>query len=86
MYASEGRPSVPPERLLKAKVLQALYTIRSETFLIGALELNLLFHWFLDFNLMDPVWDHSTFSKNQDRLLAHQAAELFFARVVAMAR
>lgn len=86
MYASEGRPSVPPERLLKAKVLQALYTIRSETLLIEALEYNLLFRWFLDFNLMDPVWDHSTFSKNQDRLLAHQAAELFFARVVAMAR
>jgi transposase len=86
MYAREGRPSIPPGRLLKAKVLQALYTIRSETLLIEALDYNLLFRWFLDLNLMDPVWDHSTFSKNQERLLAHQAAELFFARVVAMAR
>lgn len=86
MYASEGRPSIPPERLLKAKVLQALYTVRSETPLIEALEYNLLFRWFLDLNLMDEVWDHSTFSKNQERILAHNAAELFFARVVAMAR
>ncbi len=67
-------------------MLQALCTIRSETLLIEALKHNFLFRWFLDFNLMDPVWDHSTFSKNQDRLLAHQAAELSFARVVAMAR
>ena len=86
MYAHEGRPSIPPERLLKAKVLQALYTVRSETLLIEALEYNLLFRWFLDFNLMDAVWDHSTFSKNQERLLAHNAAGLFFARVVALAR
>ena len=86
MYAAEGRPSVPPERLLKAKVLQALYTVRSETLLIEALEYNLLFRWFLDFNLLDPVWDHSTFSKNQDRLLAHRTAELFFARVVGLAQ
>lgn len=86
MYAELGRPSIPPERLLKAKVLQALYTVRSETLLIEALEYNLLFRWFLDFNLLDPVWDHSTFSKNQDRRLAHQAAELFFAGVVGLAR
>ena len=86
MYASEGRPSIPPERLLKAKVLQALFTIRSESLLIESLEYNLLFRWFLDLNFTDPIWDHSTFSKNQERLLAHQAAELFFARVVAMAR
>ena len=85
MYAAEGRPSVPPERLLKAKVLQSLYTIRSENLLVEALEYNLLFRWFLDLNLLEPVWDNSTFTKNQDRLLAHQAAELFFARVVALA-
>ena len=66
-------------------MLQALYTIRSETLLLEALEYNLLFRWFLDLNLMDAVWDHSTFSKNQERLLAHNAAGLFFARVVAMA-
>lgn len=86
MYASEGRPSIPPERLLKAKVLQALFTIRSEALLIESLEYNLLFRWFLDLSFMDSIWDHSTFSKNQERLLAHQAAELFFARVVTMAR
>jgi transposase len=86
LYAAEGRPSIPPERLLKAKVLQALYTIRSESLLVEALDYNLLFRWFLDFNLLDPVWDNSTFSKNQDRLLAHRVAEVFFARVVALAR
>lgn len=86
MYAVDGRPSVPPERLLKAKVLQALYTIRSEVLLVEALDYNLLFRWFLDLNLLEPVWDNSTFTKNQDRLLAHQTAELFFARVVALAR
>ena len=86
LYALEGRPSIPPERLLKAKVLQALYTIRSENLLIEALDYNLLFRWFLDFNLLDPVWDNSTFSKNQDRLLAHHVAEVFFARVVNLAR
>jgi transposase len=86
MYAKDGRPSIPPERLLKAKMLQALYSIRSEKLLIEALEYNLLFRWFLDFNLMDPVWDNSTFTKNQERLLRHQAAELFFARIVALAR
>ncbi len=86
MYAREGRPSIPPERLSRAKVLKALFTIRSESLLIESLEYNLLFRWFLDLNFTDPIWDHSTFSKNQERLLAHQAAELFFARVVAMAQ
>ena len=86
MYAELGRPSIPPERLLKAKLLQALCTIRSENLLIEALEYNLLFRWFLDLNLMDPIWDNSTFSKNQERLLQHEAAELFFARIVELAR
>ena len=86
LYAVEGRPSIPPERLLKAKVLQALYTIRSEVLLVEALDYNLLFRWFLDLNLLEPVWDNSTFTKNQDRLLAHQVAEVFFARVVGLAR
>ena len=67
MYALDGRPSIPPERLLKAKVLQALYTIRSEVLLVEALDYNLLFRWFLDLNLLEPVWDNSTFTKNQDR-------------------
>jgi transposase len=86
MYAQDGRPSIPPERLLKAKVLQALFTIRSEALLMETLEYNLLFRWFLDLNLLDPVWDASTFSQNQERLLQHQTAELFFARIVALAR
>ena len=86
MYAELGRPSIPPERLLKAKVLQALYTIRSETLLVESLQYNFLFRWFLDLNLTDPVWDHSTFSKNQERLLAHRTADLFFATVVALAQ
>ena len=86
MYAELGRPSIPPERLLKAKMLQALYTVRSENLLIEALEYNLLFRWFLDLNLTDPIWDNSTFTKNQERLLRHQTAELFFARIVELAR
>lgn len=86
MYAQLGRPSIPPERLLKAKVLQALYTIRSEALLVEALDYNLLFRWFLDLNLLDPVWDNSTFSQNQTRLLQHRTAELFFARIVGLAR
>jgi transposase len=86
MYARDGRPSIPPERLLKAKMLQALYTIRSENLLIEALEYNLLFRWFLDLSLMDPIWDNSTFTKNQDRLLQHRTAELFFARLVGLAK
>jgi len=86
MYAEVGRPSIPPERLLKAKVLQALYTIRSETLLVESLHYNLLFRWFLDLNMTDPIWDHSTFSKNQERLLQHRTADLFFACVVGLAQ
>lgn len=86
MYAELGRPSIPPERLLKAKLLQALYTIRSENLLVESLHYNLLFRWFLDLNMTDPIWDNSTFSKNQERLLAHRTADLFFASVVDLAR
>ena len=67
-------------------MLQALYTIRSAALLVEALDYNLLFRWFLDLNLLDPVWDNSTFSQNQNRLLQHRTAELFFARLVALAR
>jgi IS5 family transposase len=81
-----GRPSIPPERLLKAKLLQALYTIRSENLLVESLQYNLLFRWFLDLNMTDAVWDNSTFSKNQQRLLEHRAADLFFSCVVGLAR
>jgi transposase len=85
MYAELGRPSIPPERLLKAKLLQALYTIRSENLLVESLHYNLLFRWFLDLNMTDAIWDNSTFSKNQERLLKHKVAELFFGCVVELA-
>jgi transposase len=86
MYAEMGRPSIPPERLWKAKMLQALYTIRSENLLVESLHYNLLFRWFLDLNLTEGVWDNSTFSKNQERLLQHEVAEVFFAAVVELAQ
>ena len=65
-------------------MLQARYTIRSEALLVEALDYNLRFRWFLDLNLLDPVWDNSTFSQNQNRLLQHRTAELFFARLIAL--
>ena len=70
MYAEEGRPSIPPERLLKAKLLIALYSVRSETLFCEQLQYNLLFRWFLDLNLTDAVWDNSSFTTNQERLIA----------------
>lgn len=85
IYAAEGRPSIPPERLLKAKLLQALFTVRSEVALVEAVEYNLLFRWFLDLNFTDPTWDNSTFTKNQQRLLEHEVAQRFFDRVVGLA-
>ena len=86
MYAELGRPSIPPERLLKAKLLQAFYTIRSESLLVEMRHYNLLFRWFLDLNLTDEIWDNSTFTVNQPRLLAHATARLFFHTVAAQAR
>jgi len=86
MYASNGRVSVPPEVLLKAKLLVALFSIRSERQFCEQLRYNLLFRWFLDLDMLGDAFDHSTFSKNQERLLAHDAAGQFFAVVVAQAR
>ena len=86
MYAADGRPSIPPERLLLAKVLMALYTIRSERQFCERLQYDLLFRWFLDLNPDEPVFDHSTFSQNQARLLHHKVADLFFAEVVWFAK
>lgn len=86
MYANEGRPSIPPERLLKAKVLIALYSVRSENLFCEQLQYNLLFRWFLDMDLAERVFDNSTFSKNQRRLLQHAVSEVFFAAVVELAR
>ena len=86
MYAAEGRPSIPPEQLLRALILQLLYSVRSERQLMEQLDYNLLFRWFVGLNADEPVWDASTFSKNRERLLAEEIARLFFAHVVDQAR
>ena len=86
MYSQIGRPSIPPERLLKASLLMALYTVRSERLFCEQLDYNLLFRWFLDLNWDEPSFDHSTFSRNRARLLAHDVAGEFFRTVVAQAR
>ena len=85
MYAKTGRPSVPPERLLKGMLLIALFSIRSERQLCEQLQYNLLFRWFLDMDLVEDVFDASTFSHNRKRLMKHSAPQKFFARVVAKA-
>jgi transposase len=86
LYAREGRPSIPPERLLRALLLQALFTIRSERMLMEQLNYNLLFRWFVGMTADEPVWNASTFSKNRDRLLAGDIARRFFAEVLEEAR
>ena len=85
MYAQEGRPSIPPERLLKSKVLIALFSVRSENLFVEQLHYNLLYRWFLDMDLSEPVFDNSTFSKNQQRLMQHEVAKVFFEQVVQLA-
>ena len=85
VYSDIGRPSIPPEQLLRALLLQALYTIRSERLLMEQLAYNLLFRWFVGLSLDEPVWDHSTFSKNRDRLLDGDVASAFFRAVRAQA-
>ena len=74
MYTDFGRPSIPPEQLLRALLLQVLYTVRSERLLVEQLEYNLLFRWFVGLGMDEPIWDHSTFSKNRDRLLTQEVA------------
>ena len=86
MYSSIGRPSIPPERLLKSMVLIALYSVRSERLLCEQLGYNLLFRWFLDMDMIEPAPDHSTFSRNRERLLEHDVAGEFFRAVVDLAR
>jgi transposase len=85
MYSREGRPSIPPEKLLRALLLQILYTIRSERLLMEQLDYNLLFRWFVGLSMDDQVWDHSVFSKNQERFLDSDLAAAFFARILAQA-
>lgn len=86
MYSRRGRPSIPPEHLLKASLLIALYSVRSERQFCEQLRYNLLFKWFLDLNVDDEPFDASTFSKNRERLLEADAARAFLAEVVAEAR
>lgn len=81
MYSKVGRPSIPPEHLLKANLLMALYSIRSERQFCERLNYDLLFKWFLDRNIIDPGFNASTFSKNRERLMEHEAARRFFAAV-----
>lgn len=86
LYSDIGRPSIPPEKLLRALLLQMLYTIRSERLLMEELEYSVLFRWFVGLGMDDPVWDATTFTKNRDRLLAGDVAEAFFQEVMAEAR
>lgn len=81
-YADTGRPSIPPERLLRAALLQVIYSVRSERLLMEQLDYNLLFRWFVGLNIDDPVWDHSTFSFNRDRLFDDEIAQRFFESTV----
>jgi len=86
MYSREGRPSIPPEKLLRALLLQVLYTIRSARLLMEQLDYNLLFRWFVGLSMDDKVWDHSVFSKNQERFLDSDLAAAFFGRILAQAK
>lgn len=86
MYASKGRPSVPPERLLRAVLLQIFYSLRSERLLMEQLEYNLLFRWFVGLEMDEPVWNHAVFSKNRERLLNQDVAREFFSRVLAQSK
>src|SRR5437016_8911494 len=86
LYSRVGRPSIAPEKLLRALLLQVLYTIRSERLLMEQLDDNLLFRWFVGLEMDDPVWNATVFTKNRERLLAGEIARGFFDRVVAQAR
>lgn len=86
MYAKVGRPSIPPERLFRALLLQVFYSVRSERLLMEQLDYNLLFRWFVGLEIDEPVWNHAVFSKNRDRLLNQEVAQQFFARVKTKAQ
>jgi transposase len=85
LYAHTGRHSIPPERLLRASLIQTLFSIRSERQLVQHLDYNLLYRWFVGLAMDDAVWDHSTFSANRDRLLNEEIARAFFTQVLALA-
>src|SRR5713226_4272737 len=86
LYAKTGRPSIAPEKLLRALLLQALYSVRSERMLMEQLDYNLLFRWFVGLNMDDSVWDVTVFTKNRERLLDGDIAEAFFQAVLQQAR
>jgi transposase len=85
LYAQTGRPSVPPERLLRGVLLQIFYSVRSERMLMEQMNYNLLFRWFVGLEMDEPVWNHAVFSKNRERVLNHEVAREFFRRVLAQA-
>ena len=86
IYAALGRPSIPPERLMRTLLLQVLYTVRSERLLMEQLDYNLLFRWFVGLSIDDPVWDVTVFTKNRERLLKGNIAQAFFQTVLEQAR
>src|ERR1700726_1541251 len=85
LYSQYGRPSIAPEKLLRALLLQALYSVRSERLLMEELNYNLLFRWFVGLNVDDQVWDVTVFTKNRERLLEGNIAEAFFEQGLAQA-
>ncbi|GEL75747.1 IS5 family transposase [Myxococcus virescens] len=86
MYSGTGRPSIPPEHLLKSCLLMAFYSVRSERLFCEQLDYNLLYRWFLDMGMEDASFDHSTFSQNRDRLLEHDVARRFFMAIMGQAQ
>ena len=86
MYAKTGRPSIPPEKLLRAQLIQMLYSVRSERLLMEEIDYNVLFRWFVGMNLDEPVWDVTVFTKNRDRLLDGDVAREFVCKVVSQAQ
>src|SRR5580693_1308512 len=86
IYGEDGRQSIPPERLLRALLLQVFYSIRSERMLMEQLTYNLLFRWFVGMEMDEPVWNHAVFSKNRERLLNQEVARSFFTRVLNQAQ
>jgi len=86
MYAKTGRPSIPPEKLLRAQLIQMLYSVRSERLLIEEIDYSILFRWFVGMNLDEPVWDVTVFTKNRNRLLEGDVAREFLCEVVKQAQ
>jgi len=86
IYASAGRPSIPPEKLLKAQLLMILYSIRSNRQLVEQIHYNFLFRWFLGMALDEKIWDHSSFSKNSERLIGSEVAAVFLSRILEQAK